>query len=429
MQRLPALVPITVMALVLALAVALIAPSRAQACDNRAPERYRSATTVWCVNPGIWASNQHDIEKFFPYGDKVILKLEELFAVVPTDLPYTIEVTEANGGAMTPSNYGPGCAVTGDAFFNDFGGVQGYWGYLLVLHELINQWTGLVTGGWPTDWWADHRSPFPNSMDEQIMRTLGETRAADAQHNRFADPQSGDYDPEVVMFNEHFDAYGFAGLRRAFQLIKNDGLSWGDLRDPPAYQDQTEFGSGNPSKLLSNYVTAYLSLGAGADVTAKFLARTVGQKPPNWDHEWQDTSPSSAEVTAIAGAHCAIGAAAKAGQNVSAARSALRKGDFAGATVAATSNCMQYCPSECACTGANECVAPWVSGATPQPMPDAGPPGPGDPDAGPGHGNSDGGASGSCGCRVGGAGALPLLPALFALTLLGLLMARRARRR
>jgi hypothetical protein len=422
MRRPPLLLAIVLVGLVVALAL----PRRAHACDATAPERYRSAKTVWCVNPNIWASNQADIEKFFPYGDRVVDKLIELFAVSPDDLPYTIEATEPNGGAMTPSHFGPGVAVTGDAFYNEVGGVVGFYGYLLVLHEFVNQWTGLVTGGWPTDWWADHRSPFPNSMDEQIMRALGETAAADIQHGRFSDPQSGDYDPEVVMFNEHFDAYGFAGLARAFALIRADGLKWFDLRDPPNYTDQTTFVSGNPSALLSSYVTAYLSLGAGVNVTDAFVARTVGQKPPSWTDAWDaDTTPTTAAVTAIANAHCSIGAAAAAGQSVDAARAALRKGDYASATLAATASCTHDCPSECACSDANACVAPWVDGATPQPDPDGGP---GSADGGPGAGGNDG-ASGSCGCRVGGAEGMPgAFALLFGLGLSGLVL-RRARRR
>jgi hypothetical protein len=411
------------------LVAAFARPRPAHACDSNAPERYRSAKTVWCVNPGIWASNQADVEKFFPYGDRVVDELIELFAVSPDDLPYTIEATEPNGGAMTPSHYGPGVAVTGDAFYNEVGGVKGFYGYLLVLHELVNQWTGLVTGGWPTDWWADHRSPFPNSMDEQIMRALGETRAADIQHGRFSDEQSGDYDPEVVMFNQHFDAYGFAGLARAFALIRADGLSWGDLRDPPDFQDQTTFVSGNPSALLSSYVTAYLSLGAGVNVTDAFVARTVGQKPPSWGDPWPaDTTPTNEAVTAIASAHCSIGAAAAAGQDVGAARAALQKGDHARATLAPTSDCAASCPSECACGEGGACVAPWVEGAAPQPEPDGGV---GGADAGPGGANHDG-TSGSCGCRVGGAevppGALALLFGLGLLWQAGRAV-RRARRR
>jgi MYXO-CTERM domain-containing protein len=384
-------------------AVVMAVPRTARACDSAAPERYRSASTVWCVNPGIWAEHQAEVESFFPYGDQVVAKLIELFAISPDNLPYTIEVMEANGYAMTPSNYGPGVAVTGDAFYNEYAGVQGFWGHLLVLHEFVNQWTGLVTGGWPTDWWADHRSPFPNSMDEQIMRTLGLNDAADAHHDRFANPQSGDYDPEVAMFNELFEAHGFAGLRRGFELIQDDGLKWDGLRDPPDFQDQTRFVSGNPSALLSNYVTAYLSLGAGENLTGKFVEKTVGAQPPNWNEAWTDTTPTNEAVTSIASAHCAIAAAEAAGDDVGAARERLQRGDHEGAQLAATGDCAQNCPSECACkTGSQECVPPWVEGAVPQPGdPDAGPGTPGDGDAGagtPGAGDGEGG----CGCHVGG---------------------------
>jgi len=419
-----------VLLLLAAVALAAAWEAPASACDSKAPERYRSAKTVWCVNPGIWAGHRADVERFFPYGDKVIDKLVELFAVTPPGLPYTIEVMEPNGYAQTPSNYGPGCAVTGDAFYNDHRGVDGFWGYLLVLHELINQWTGLVTGGWPTDWWADHRSPFPNSMDEQIMRTLGLDEAADIQHARFANQGSGDYDAQVVMFNELFAAHGFAGLRRTFDLIQKDGLKWFDLRDPPMYREQTEFISGNPSAMLANYVTAYLSLGAGEDVTARLLAADVGTRPPNWDHEWQDARPSSAAMTAIANAHCSIAAAAAAGTNVAAARAALKKGDHVRAQLAPTSDCATQCPSHCACTkDTNACVAPWVVGVKPPPPPaddpssDAGTPSPN-----PG----DGDAPGGCGCGASGSSGDELLSSLLLLGMMLLVLrlsARRTRRR
>jgi hypothetical protein len=57
----------------------------------------------------------------------------------------------------------------------------------------------------------------------------------------------------------------------------------------------------------------------------------------------------------IAGAHCAIAAATS---DVSAARAALRKGDYKTATVKAA--CGTKCPSECGCDQASDqCVALW----------------------------------------------------------------------
>ncbi|HEU0201682.1 MAG TPA: hypothetical protein VFR86_14775 [Burkholderiaceae bacterium] len=87
------------------------------------------------------------------------------------------------GGASTGTNFAArGVKVTGDAFFNvytyrDAANVQkqipGFWGYLLALHQAINVSSGVFSPGWPTDWWADHRSPFPNLMDIRVMETIG----------------------------------------------------------------------------------------------------------------------------------------------------------------------------------------------------------------------------------------------------------------
>src|SRR5262249_37425114 len=155
-----------------------------------------------------------------------------------------------------------------------------------------------------------------------------------------------------------------------------------------------DFVSGNPSPLLSSYVTAYLSLGAGEDLTAKFLAKTVGQKPPQWNDPWtNDTKPDDDAVTAIASAHCSIAAAKKENGNVTAALDSLRKGDYASAKRPAPSNCTQACPGECACTSdTHECVAPWVAGSVPQPKPDAGV---GSGGGGGGSSNPDGGGGGN----------------------------------
>jgi hypothetical protein len=251
--------------------------SKATACDAENPEQYRSEYTIWCVHPQSWTDHQTDIQSFFSYSDGVIAKLIDLFGVQPDNLPYYVVARDPDGGAQTPTRYGPGVEVTADAYWNSAWGVQGYWGYLLTLHEFVNQWTGLVTGGWPTDWWADHRSPFPNSMDWHIMEDLGMQDAAGAQKGRFTDPHSGSYDSEVVMFDDIFDIYGFDGYKQAFGLIRGDGLQWYDLRDPPDYTSRTDCVSGNPSQLLAEYVIAYLSIPARQDLSSMMAGAGVGQ--------------------------------------------------------------------------------------------------------------------------------------------------------
>lgn len=375
-----------------ALGLGLSQTKEARACNDQFPERYRSELTVWCVYEPAWTDHQADIEGFFPFGDDAVTKMIEVFNVNPNDLPdkphlpYTIEVGQSDGIAHTPSNFGPGVRVTGDAFWNEFGGVQGYWGYLLTLHEFVNQWTGLVTGGWPTDWWADHRSPFPNAMDYRVFDDLGYPAVAEVHRNRFIVPGTDGYDEQVVLFGEtlfNLPNFGFEGYSRSFALIQADQMSWSKLRDPPNYQEQTQFGSGNPSSLLSEYIIAYISLGAGSDQTQSFLDTGIGQQPSNWiDPPWQTYTASSQAVGDIADAHCSLAAAGAAittavdtaaGDALAAAREAFWKGDYVNATAVIPNYpgvCGADCPSECGCKGdTDRCVAPWRADA---PDPNAG---------------------------------------------------------
>ena len=322
---------------------------------------YSSGLSRWCVHPDIWAGHAADVERFFAYGDSVIAYLQTLFAFTPRGLPFTFQATQVTGGASTGSNFGLGDSVTGDAFFNNFRDpvsrepIPGFFGFLLTLHEAINVWTGeMVGGGWPTDWWADHRSPFPNSMDFQIMRTIGDEqhdavlqKAALAQTRRLGTPGLPGFDSEVKMFDDFFaQRGGFPAYARAFAAIQRDGLRWGELRPAGG-------GAPNPSPLLTEYVIAYLALGfrTDQDPTATFVAAGVGTK----DTQIPPYSVDPVAVGDIADAHCGIAAA---DGDTSAALAALRRGDFQNARVAGA--CGERCPGECGCdSAANQCVARW----------------------------------------------------------------------
>jgi len=307
------------------------------------------------------------IAQFFPYGDSVVQGLESLFQLTPQGLPFIFEVTTPTGGAHTGTDFGSGLGdtVTGDAFYNSFNDpvtgapIQGFWGYLLTLHEAINVFTGIISGGWPADWWADHRSPFPNSMDYHILEDLGTKldnstlqAAATAQHERFGVSTLSGYDPEVAMFDSLLSQFGgFNGFESAFKLIQGDQLVWTVVTpgNPP---------DDNISPLLTEYVIAYLQLGfkTGEDLTQTiFVADGVG----TLDTTIPPYTVDSNAVLGVANAHCSIRSASAAGVDTSAALTALQQGHYQDALVAGGTQAT--CPSECVWqSAASQCVAPWA---------------------------------------------------------------------
>jgi hypothetical protein len=431
------------------------ARANAQCCPGFT-QQCAGTKSVWCVQNGAPAGTLP--QAFCPYGDDVVNELETLFNIqAPSTFEFDVE-WPANGGAHTGtdcSTFGDG--VTGDAFATEGEGqINGFWGYLLALHEAINDWTGMSTPGWPTDYWADHISGFPNEMDWRIMGTLGAqlddanlTASSTVQKARFWPGGDGPADSRVHMFDDVFVlpkmGNGYEGFSRIFGYIKGDGLSWDDVATNGA----------NPDERRSEYVAAYLSLGAGQSVLPIMQTPAAGYAADaswavcngQWDGHTGDPNPSytcsEANIDAIATAHCSIAANGMPAADLS----SLRSGDFA---MVPSGPCGVTCPSECACKmSTHECVAPWLGDPPPS---DAGAmdgdsgagvaptdSGAGGVDASTGQSGSDGGgfddtptpspASG-CSCRAVG-GESPPLPDLVAgaaFVALGLVRKRRAGR-
>jgi hypothetical protein len=336
-------------------------------CDAKNPQVHVSGKLVWCADPTFWAAHAADVTPFFAYADKLLPQLASAFGTDAAG-PFYIVVNQPNGGASTPTPYGPGINITGDAFYTTAYGIKGFYGYLLVTHEFVNQWTGLMGGsGWPTDWWANHRSPFPNAMDSFIMAKLGQTQAAAAQTARFV--AGGDSaDAEVVMFTNLLNKYGgFAFVQRITAMLRADAMQWGGLMDPPGYTKSTMFVSGNPSALRSSYVAAYLALSAGVDITPALTQSGVGTAPPNWPtgQSFQQYTLNSNTVAAIAKAHCALRSAEGNGLDISTPLSAFQKGQYASVSYSASqAPCLSGCPAECGCSSQGACVPKWLSTGT-----------------------------------------------------------------
>jgi hypothetical protein len=334
--------------------------SLATACSGQTLTKSR-----WCIQNTVPTGQKALPVEFCSYGDKVIATLEMVFNIQAQGI-FEFELDTQTGGAHT----GTACSTLGngtayDAFAGSAYGATYFWGYLLSLHEAINDWTGMSSGGWPTDWWADHQSAFPNLMDFHIMSTIGIAnndpnliKAAAAQKGRFY-PKGDTADPKVVALDNVYAAMpngdGFAGFSHLFAMQSGDGVSWDAL------------GVANPDVKRSEYVAAYMSLAAeqavltmlqgpgangGGNICNGTPDGTVGDAP---------YTCSEAHIDAIANAHCSIAANGKPAMDLA----ALRSGNY---TNVKSGPCASTCPSECACDTSNNCVAGWlVHGA-----PDAG---------------------------------------------------------
>ncbi|HEX3597554.1 MAG TPA: hypothetical protein VHU80_20740, partial [Polyangiaceae bacterium] len=151
--------------------------AHAQCCQGYSLATACAGTTStksrWCIQDSVPTGQQALPVEFCAYGDKVVTTLESVFNIQAKDV-FEFELDSQTGGAHTGTSCGHlGNGVAYDGFTGSAYGATGFWGYLLSLHEAINDWTGMSSSGWPTDFWADHQSAFPNVMDFHIMNTIG----------------------------------------------------------------------------------------------------------------------------------------------------------------------------------------------------------------------------------------------------------------
>lgn len=182
------------------------------------------------------------------YLDQVYGTLSSTFGINPGRL-YLLINQHTGGGFATSCigeiGHGPGIGIAYDAWYEQYSGNDN-WSVELIAHESTNVFTGYVVSGWPRDWWADDKSPFPFAIKILIERATGHTDAANASTN------SADILTQMFlgMQNEYPGIYG-----RLFSNISND--SWTSWFGP------------NPSKGLSDYVAAYLSIASGTSLSSR----------------------------------------------------------------------------------------------------------------------------------------------------------------
>jgi hypothetical protein len=337
----------------------------AQCCAGYSPASVCDGVTLtksrWCIQDSVPNAQSALPAEFCGYGDKVVTTLEMVFHIQAKET-FEFELDAQTGGAHTGTACGHlGDGVAYDAFKGNAYGATGFWGYLLALHEAINDWTGMSSPGWPTDFWADHQSAFPNLMDFHIMETIGNAngdqnliKAAAAQKKRFY-PGGDSADAKVVALDNVFAAMpsgdGYAGFSEMFALQSGDGVKWDGLGVP------------NPDVKRTEYVVAYMSLAArqnvlsilkgpgangGGEICAGVADGTAGDEPYVCDSD---------RIEAIANAHCAIAANGKPSGDLM----SLRRGSYMEVP---PGQCGAACPAECACDEQEHCVASWLGRKT-----------------------------------------------------------------
>jgi hypothetical protein len=115
---------------------------------------------------------------------------------------------------------------------------------------MVNDLTGQVSPGWPRDWWADDRNPFPGMTEVHLLNEMGYTAIANA------DDKDLSRDPLYVMFKNIQSRYGWGLFARTFSHMATDHVRWTDVD-----------GGRNASPVLTNLVCAYLTMGSGDTAT------------------------------------------------------------------------------------------------------------------------------------------------------------------
>ncbi len=242
----------------------------AMAQDNTVIKIHTSVHWTWYAPQNIYNEHKADIANYYNYADRAFDYITHAWGLEPKIQHYSLFVRPQTGGAFAAGDIGevhavtgkqsPGIGVSYDAFYNVANGIKGFWGYVLITHEMVNLLTGqIVSGGWPVDWWADHKSPFPMMTAVQTEYALVPNVAI-----YHAQQLSG---PHGQMFVHLKDQYGWALFRRAFSMAIKDGMNWDNIGQ-------------NPSALRTNYVCAYLQM-AAPESLAKYITPVVPDYSPS----------------------------------------------------------------------------------------------------------------------------------------------------
>ncbi len=175
-------------------------------------EIYRTAHWIWYSNLTLYDQNKQ-------YIDPLLNWPETSYSQIGQWLGLTISPGKFDGGRravfVDPSLGYIAWTSNGNIgiSFQVFSEMPD-WAWVVVPHEIANIFSSeAVSGGWPTDWWADGRSPFPAMAAVQVEKANNV-----AYWSAHDEEDSGD--PQYVMFRDRLlGVYGWSLFQKAFTSI------------------------------------------------------------------------------------------------------------------------------------------------------------------------------------------------------------------
>jgi hypothetical protein len=211
-----------------------------------------------------YLNHKQDVEAFYPMPELLFTwYTTNLGGADKINFKITFVLDTPGGGYASGHEFG----IADDAFWNVKNNLKGWWAYQLMAHEFGNLYTGnILSGGWPCDWWADHgacpsvpgvESPAPMSFSNVALQQINWQSSTQVSQDVYNENKN---DVLFLMFRDKLiGKYGIGMFKTAFNAARQDLMDW------------TKIDSGkNPSGLLTNYVAAYLTIGANTDLSPLF---------------------------------------------------------------------------------------------------------------------------------------------------------------
>lgn len=138
----------------------------------------------------------------------------------------------------------------------------------IIIHELTNLLSSYYgCNGYPSDWWANGRSPFPEYTSILIMQRLGLKKEALWRKNVHKDKEDHKF---YWVLDKQFGSKVF---KKFFYLIKKNNIELNKIGKPWPH----------PDKQRSLTALALLSAAAGKNMANLAKAHNIGEKPKDWE--------------------------------------------------------------------------------------------------------------------------------------------------